>query len=344
MTDVAEKPLAISCPEPRTLELIFSPENLSALHARYRIVETTDAEFASLSDAILGEARYIIGQPPLSPETLARLTNLKAVLNVESNLLNNMPYDTVFSRGIHVLTTGGVFAVPVAEMGLALALNLARNVVDADLAFREGKELWGGDGNQSARLITGSDIGIIGFGDLGKALNRVLSGFRARIRVYDPWIPDAVLREAGVEPATLQSVMAESDFVFVVAAVTSENQSFLGERGFSSMRKGAAFILLSRADVVDFDALAKAVASGHIVAASDVFPEEPLPLDHPIRRLPGFIRSAHRAGALDHAFKKMGEMVLDDMTFMDKGLPPLRLRRAERETVARMRSKPVTKN
>lgn len=110
------------------------------------------------------------------------------------------------------------------------------------------------------------------------------------------------------------------------------------------MRPGAAFILLSRAGVVDFDALIAAVESGHIRAASDVFPEEPLPLGHPVRRLPGFLRSAHRAGALDIAFKRMGEMVLEDMELMDRSLPPMRCKRAERETVARMRSKPVTVN
>lgn len=338
------RPLVLSCPLPRTLDLIFTPQKLEKLHAHYRIVETTDEALPGLPDEILGEARYIIGQPPLTEETLARLKSLKSVLNVESNLLNNMPYDTVFSRGIHVLTTGQVFAMPVAELGLALALNLARGVIDADLGFRDGTELWGGDGNQSARLLTGADIGIVGYGDLGKALHRVLTGFRPRIRVFDPWIPEAVLMDAGVEPASLQTVMSESDFVFVVAAVTSENRAFLGEAGFATMRKGAAFILLSRADVVDFDALMKAVESGHIVAASDVWPEEPLPAGHPVRRMKGFVRSAHRAGALDVAFKKMGDMVLDDMEFMDKGLPPVRLRRAERETVARMRSKPVSVN
>ena len=339
-----EKPLVISCPAPRSLELIFSPEKLESLKNRYRIVEITDEDLPGLADDVLAEARYIIGQPPLSHADLARLKSLKAILNVESNLLNNMPYDEVFARGIHVVTTGAVFAVPVAEIGLGMALDLARGITDADLAFREGRELWGGEGNRSARLLTGADIGIIGFGDLGKALNRVLSGFRAKIRVYDPWLPDAILHEHGVEPADLGTVMRESDVVFVVAAVTSENRSFLGAEGFAMMRKGAAFILLSRADVVDFEALMKAVESGHILAASDVYPEEPLPAGHPVRKLKGFLRSAHRAGALDVAFKKMGEMVLDDMEFMDRGLPPMRLRRAERETVARMRSKPVSVN
>ena len=339
-----EKPLAISAPEPRTLDLIFSDEARRVLHDKYEIVEADPENIAGLGDAVLGKARYIIGQPPLSEETLARMTSLRCVLNVESNLINNMPYDVLFQRGIHVVTTGQVFAEPVAEIGLGFALSLARGIVDADVAFREGSELWGGEGNASARLIAGSEIGIVGFGDLGKALRRVLSGFRAKVRVFDPWQPKSILEENNVEAASLEDVLTKSDFVFVVAAVTSENKGFLGAEAFASMRKGAAFILLSRADVVDFDALMAAVASGHIVAASDVYPEEPLPLDHPVRKLKGFIRSAHRAGALDSAFTKMGDMVLEDMDLMDRGLPPMRCKRAERETVSRMRSKGVKIN
>ncbi|RVE87987.1 hydroxyacid dehydrogenase [Sinorhizobium meliloti] len=339
-----DRPLVISAPAPRTLDLIFTPDALERLHRRYRVIEADPENIAGLGSAVLSGARYIVGQPPLSADTLERMPRLRAVLNVESNLIDNMPYDVVFRRGIHVLTTGQVFAEPVAEMGLAMALNLARGIVDADVDFREGRERWGGEGNKSARLLSGSEIGIIGFGDLGKALNRVLSGFRAKIRVHDPWLPASVLLDAGVEPASLETVLAESDFLFVVAAVTSDNEGFLGAKAFAAMRPGAAFILLSRAGVVDFDALIAAVESGHIRAASDVFPEEPLPLGHPVRRLPGFLRSAHRAGALDIAFKRMGEMVLEDMELMDRSLPPMRCKRAERETVARMRSKPVTVN
>jgi phosphoglycerate dehydrogenase-like enzyme len=342
MTD--GRPLVISAPEPRSLDLIFRPDALARLRRDYEIVETTAPAVAALPADVLARARYIIGQPPISAETLDRLAGLRCVFNVETNLVDNMPYDTLFQRGIHVVTTGLVFAEPVAELGLALALDLARDVVDADLAFREGREKWGGDGNQTARLLSGSEIGIVGFGDLGRALNRVLSGFRARIRVFDPWLPASILRDAGVEPADLDTVLRESDTVFVVAAVTSENRAFLGADAFAAMRRGAAFILLSRADVVDFPALMAAVGSGHIVAASDVFPEEPLAVDHPVRRLPGFLRSAHRAGALDVVFKRMGDMVLEDMALMDRGLPPIRCKRAERETVRRMRSRPVTKN
>lgn len=341
---MSDAPVVISAPDPRSLDLIFTGTARVALHHGYRVIEADPLGIAALDDGVLAEVRYVIGQPPLSHAAFARMTALRAIFNVETNLIDNMPYEVLFERGIHVLTTGAVFAEPVAELGLALAIDLARDIVDADLAFRKGEELWGGDGNRRARLMSGSDVGIIGFGDLGKALNRLLSGFRARIRVHDPWLPPSILVEHGVTPASLDEVLADSDFVFVVAAVTSENGGFLGAEAFARMRQGAIFVLLSRAGIVDFSALMDAVASGRILAASDVFPEEPLAKNHPVRTLPGFLRSAHRAGALDVAFKRMGDMVLEDMALMDRGLPPMRCKRAERETVSRMRSKPVDRN
>ena len=260
------------------------------------------------------------------------------------NRFDNMPYDDVFRRGIHVVTTGAVFAQPVAEIGLGFALALLRDIHGADAAFRQGRELWGGAGNGQARLLSGAEVGIIGFGDLGRAVAKVLAGFQPRLRIHDPWLPASRIREAGAEPADLPSLLAGCDVVFCTAAVTAENRGFLGAAGFAAMRPGAAFILLSRADVVDFTALMAAVQAGHIRAASDVFPEEPLPADHPVRSIDGFLLSAHRAGALDLAFKRMGEMVWEDLGLLEQGLPPQVCKRAERETVARMRSRPVTVN
>lgn len=341
---MTDKPLILSCPLPRSLPLIFTPDRLADLHSRYRVVETTDDALADLPDTTLSQVRYILGQPPLSPETVARLSSLRCIFNVESNLLNNMPYDLLFQRGIHVVTTGAVFAEPVAEIGLGFALSLLRGVHTADADFAAGREQWGGDGNNGARLLSGAQVGIIGFGDLGRALARVLTGFRPVLRIHDPWLPPSRIVDAGATPADLPTLLAHSDVVFVTAAVTSENRAFLGAEAFAAMRPGTAFILLSRADVVDFPAMLDAVARGHIQAATDVWPEEPVPANDPARQLPGLLKSAHRAGALDIAFKRMGEMVWEDLALIDRGLPPVVCKRAERETVARMRSRPVAKN
>ena len=341
---MSDRPVVIAAPEPRTLDLIFRPERLAELHAAYEVHETAADLLAELPDAVLRAARYVIGQPPIDERLLARMERLACVFNVEGNLFLNMPYPSLFERGIHVVTTMEVFARPVAEIGLGLALDLMRGITDADLAFREGREAWGLEGNGRARLLTGADVGLIGFGGIGRSLLPLLLPFRPRLRIHDPWLPPSIIAEAGAEPASLDAVLGESDVVFVLAAVTDENEGFLGAEAFARMRPGAAFVLLSRAGVVDFDALMEAVRRGHIVAASDVFPDEPVPADHPVRRLPGFLRSAHRAGALDVAFKAMGDMVLEDMALLDRGLPPARCKRAERETVARMRSKPVEKS
>jgi phosphoglycerate dehydrogenase-like enzyme len=338
------RPLVISIPEPRSLDLIFTPDDLAELKRNYRIVEGEGESAAAVLKNNIAEASFIIGQPPLPRTLLEKAAKLKAIFNVETNLLDNMDYAWCFEHGIHVLTTGRVFALPVAEIGLGMALALERGICAADRAFRQGKELWGGDGNADARLMSGADVGFIGFGDLGRALHRLLAGFRPRIRVFDPWLPPSLLVEWGVEPASLDQVLTASQIIFTVASVTSENGGFLGADEFAKMRQGTSFVLLSRAAVVDFEALMAAVRRGHIRAATDVFPHEPLSPDHPVRTIEGFVLSAHRAGALDIAFKQMGRMVLDDMALMARGLAPATCKRAERETVSRMRSKPVTRN
>lgn len=338
---MAERPVILSAPDPRSLDMIFTDAARRRLHDRYEVIEAAPDDVAGLPADVLARVDYVLGQPPIPPSTLAAMPRLRAVLNVEGNLYPNMPYDEVFARGIHVLTTMEVFAQPVAEIGLAFALNLLRQVPQADRAFETGDELYGFDGNRAARLLGGSDVGMIGFGALGRALNRVLAGFGTTIRVHDPWLPPSLISDHGCIPAGLDEVLAGSDVIFCVAAVTGQNEGFLGAAHFAAMRPGAAFVLLSRAGVVDFDALMEAVRSGHIVAASDVFPQEPLPADHPVRKMTGFLRSGHRAGAMDVVMKRMGDMVLEDMDLMDRGLPPLRCKRANRETAALMRSKPV---
>ncbi len=336
-----DRPLVLACPAPRTLPLIFAEPRLRELLDRYDVVETTEERLPDLPEETLAEARYLIGQPAISEALLDRMAALRCVFNVEGNLLPNMPYEAAFRRGIHVVTTAGVFAEPVAEAGLGMALCLARDLHEAHADFRAGRERWGGEGNEGARLLSGSTVGIVGMGTLGQAVARLLAGFRPRLLAHDPWQAASVTRGFGAEPVALDALLSESETVFVTAAATDENQGFLGAEAFARLRPGAALVLLSRASVVDLPALMEAVAEGRIRAASDVWPEEPMPPDHPVRSLPGFLLSAHRAGALDLAFRRMGEMVLEDMALMDRGLPPQACKRAERETAARLRSMPV---
>lgn len=333
--------LVLFDPFPRSRQLIFTEALWQRLIGRARVVAHEDGRMpAEMIDRHIGDAEIIIGQTDLPAERIEAAPRLRAVINVEGNFLPNVDYAACFRRGIQVLAVAPAFAAPVAEMGLALALDLARGVTAADRAFRSGEERYGLAGNHQAFTLAGCDIGLVGFGNLGRALLPLLEPFRPRIRVFDPWLPEGYLREFGVIPASLDEVLRASRVVFILAGVTAENRGMIGEQELALMRHGAALVLLSRADVVDWSALMRATADGRIRAATDVFPEEPMAADDPVRRNPNLLLSAHRAGGLREAFHRIGEMVVDDALLILAGLPPVRLQAARLETVARLRSKP----
>jgi phosphoglycerate dehydrogenase-like enzyme len=336
------KPKALVDPHPRTLALLFDPDDLKKLKSLVRMTAWEGGRMpAAMVEKHLADATILIGQPDLSRERLVRATQLKAVINVEGNPQPNVDYECCFERGIHVLNVGVAFGTAVAEMALGMALASIRGIPEGDRLFRRGKEVYGRFSNQESFLLSGAEVGFVGFGNLGRALLKLLQPFQCNIRVYDPWLPDRWLAEAGMEPARLETVLRRSRVLFVLAGATSENRAMLGAPQLALLPRGACVVLVSRASLVDFDALTRKLVAGDIRAAVDVLPEEPFPKSHPIRRLPNVILSAHRAGSLSSAYRLMGEMIVDDVGQILKGLPPIRLQRMERETVARMRSMPV---
>jgi phosphoglycerate dehydrogenase-like enzyme len=337
------KPRIIIDPQPRTVDLIFDAK------ARRKLFQLADLTVfdsgpmpIEMFDRTLPQAEIIIGQSDLPRERLERGEKLRAIFNVEGNFLPNIDYGYCFSRGIRVLVASPAFAVPVAEMALAFALDLARGVSKSDRAFREREEKYGLESNQGCFLFTGCRAGIVGFGDLARAFRPLLRPFRCQVKVYDPWLPEREILHNDCAPASLDEVLSSSDAVFVFASVTAENQGFLGERELSLIRPGGLFVLMSRAGVVDFEALAAVAGSRHLKVATDVFPEEPFPKDHPIRDLPDVILSAHRSGGIQEAFTEIGNMVSSDVELLLRGLPPVSCRVAQPETVSRLRSKAVT--
>ncbi|MCD2178099.1 hydroxyacid dehydrogenase [Rhizobium sp. C1] len=331
-------------PAPRTAAEMFSNEDFSAFMGGYDVVTYDGGDRDAFYDAHLPDCNILVSQQPMGADRLAKASNLKAIFNVETNFLPNIDYEACFQRGIHVLAPSGVFALAVAEMGLGMAISLARGIHSEHARFLDGTERYGLEGNGDAELLTGSQFGFIGFGDLGKALQALLPAFRpAAVRVFDPWLPDGHLARLGVQPASLDEVLTKSRFVFVVASITTENQHLLNRDKLSLMQPGASLILLSRAAVLDFDALAEIVSTGRIRVATDVFPQEPVPSGDTLRALPNVLFSPHRAGALNSALQEIGKRVLEDVDLISRGLPPVSCRRAERETVMRMRSKPVDK-
>jgi phosphoglycerate dehydrogenase-like enzyme len=337
------KPAIIVDPHPRTMNLIFDRRTQSKLSELADLTVFDEGPMpAEVLENALPKAEIIIGQSDLPRERLERAGKLRAIFNVEGNFLPNIDYDYCFSRGIRVLVASPAFALPVAEMALAFALDLARGVSKNDRAFHQGKEIYGLESNRDCFLFTGSHVGIIGFGDLGRAFRPMVRPFRCPVKVYDPWLPEREIVNNDCAAASLDEVLSTSDAIFVFASVTTENQGFLGARELSLIRPGGLFVLMSRAGVVDFEALTAAVKSGHLKVATDVFPEEPLSKDHPIRDLPDVILSAHRSGGIQEAFTEIGNLVVSDMELLLRDLPPFSCRVAQPETVKRFRSKAVT--
>lgn len=331
-------------PDPRAAQDIFTPADQQKFLSSYDVVTWQGEDRDGFYRQHLPDAEVVISQQPMEKVRLDLAPKLRCIINVETNFLPNVDYEACFQRGIHVIAPSSVFAAPVAEIGLGMALSLARGIHTGHGDFIAGRELYGLDGNHEAELLAGADVGFVGFGDLGRALHKLLAGFQPRIRAFDPWLPNGVLERFGVIPASLDEVLSKSRFVFVVATITTENAHLLNAEKLALMQKGAKLLLLSRAAVADFAALKEFAGSGCIQVATDVFPEEPVAANDPIRQVPNILFSAHRAGALTSALQNIGKLVLEDLGQAARGLPPIACKRAERETVMRLRSKPIDKS
>lgn len=338
----ADRPVVILQPAPQRVDRIFTASARMELESSFRVVDLEDDLDPAAFDAVLPEAFAIIGQPELPAARLARAGKLKAVCNVEGNFFPNVDYPTAFAQGIHVLGCGPAYAQAVAEFALGLALDTCRGISREDRAFRTGTERYVSAGNADAVLLRGARVGLIGYGNLGRALRPLLDAFDVDLCVYDPWLPDRALADWGLVPASLDDLLQRSQVVFVLATVTADSEHLLGATELAQLPDGARLILVSRAAVVDYDALWAELAAGRLFAGVDVWPLEPVPTDDPYRWLDNLVFSGHRAGGIPQAFAQIGEMVVDDLRQIARGLPPARMQVAAPELVGRYRNRPVT--
>ncbi len=337
------KPLVLLKPAPQSKERIFSAGAWERFTRSFEVVDL-EAPEASEGDLerLLPQAFAVVGQPDLPAALLETAPDLRAVVNVEGNFFPNVDYPTAFRNGVRVLGCGTAYAQAVAEHALGLALDVARGISREDRAARRGEERYVAAGTGDSILLSRAPIGLVGFGNLGRALRPLLATFTQELRVFDPWLPTAVLEEAGVLPASLEETLSRSTVVFVLATVTAESEHLLDARMLDLLPDGARLVLVSRAAVTDYDALLERVEAGRLLAAIDVWPDEPLPADSPWRRQEGVIISPHRAGGIPQAFLTIGDMVVDDLELLARGLPPVRLQVAAPELVGRYRNRPVT--
>lgn len=333
------KPTIILDPYFRKMANLFTAQDLARLNAAAEVVWGKDEQMPeSEIDAVRGEVIALITGWWRQGD-VARFPNLRAILEVGGGFPSpaSLDYPACFARGISVLSCAPAFGPAVAEMGLGLALAAARQIAWTDRAFRGGEPHWSHTDfvTEIGEPFTlyGKQVGFIGFGGLARALKPLLDPFGCPIQVYDPWLPEAVLREQGVTPASLDALLATSKIIFVLAVPSAGNKGMLDREKLALIRPDAVFVLLSRSHLVDFDALTEMVLAGRFRAAVDVFPEEPLPKDHPIRQAQHAVLSSHRAGAIGEGLLNIGHLVAQDIEAVCQGRPPQAMQLATPEFI-----------
>ena len=338
------KLIVITDPYPRTLDLIFTKKKLKEMKSKYKTITAPKINKKKFYEDNIHKATFIMGQPNLDKKLLSKAKKLKAIINVESNFMDNMDYDYCFRNDIHVLATSPVFSKPVAEIALGMTLSLLRNIHNAHSDFIKGQEKYGLESNLQTSLLSEKKVGLLGFGDLAKSLYPLLLPFTKDINVYDPWIPQKKIKQLGFNSMSLNEMFKKCEIIYVLAAVTTKNKNLIDKKLLNKMKSNSLFILMSRAAVVNFKDLIKRLKKGDIFAATDVFPEEPVSKKDPIRKVKNILFSAHRAGALESAFFNMGNIVLKDMNLIAKNLQPKFCKAAQPKTVGLLASKPVAIN
>ncbi|MBI3957336.1 MAG: hydroxyacid dehydrogenase [Chloroflexi bacterium] len=333
------KPKILLDPHSRKSEWLFAPEEWQRLTDLAEIIWGKDDPIPPESFASVAAELTAIVTCGWRFGPLDALPRLRAILEVGGSHPSPrlLDYTACFQRGIRVLSCAPAFGPVVAEMALGLAIAAGRGIVEGDRLMRSGEERYSRAGNQDAFTLYGKRVGFIGYGGLAHSLQPLLAPFGCEFLAYDPWLPASYIQRQGVTPIGLDTLLSTCRVIFVLAVPSQENRGLIDRRRLELIQPDATFLLISRAYLVDFDALVELVNQGRFRVAIDVYPDEPVPPDHPVRRSHNTILSSHRAGHVPEDFRAIGRMVVDDLEAILHGLPPAEMQSAQPELVGRLR-------
>lgn len=287
----------------------FDPHSLAKLRTlmdtQYASIRETRKILrgADLVAALDGRQVFVTEVDIVEAEVLSKLPDLRVVVACRGNAVN-VDVEACTAFGIPVLFTPGRNAVAVADLTVGFMLALARKLVPA-AQFLKDPEATAGNPAILAKAYTslqGSElwhktIGLVGLGAVGRMVAQRLQGFGARLLAADPCASPEAAALAGVELVSPETLLAESDFVSLHAAVTAATRNMFGAAQFAQMKPGACFINTARAQLVDEIALLDALDKGTLAgAALDTFLEEPPGFDHPLVQHRNVISTPHIAG------------------------------------------------
>ena len=231
--------------------------------------------------AIIGEFDGMIaGDDPLTARVLAHAGRMR-IISKWGIGIDGIDLEAAKEAGIPVTNTPGVFGDDVADVAAGYIVMLARQLHRIDASVRSG-----GWFKHEGIALTGKTLGIVGFGSIGQAVARRGQGFGMTVMAQDvaPTAKNAG-DTMGVAVVPLEELLADSDFVVLCTPLTPDTHHLIDERTLSLMRNGTFLVNVARGPLVDETALVAALDSGRIAAAAlDVFEEEPLAADHPLRR------------------------------------------------------------
>lgn len=252
-----------------------------------RVNRNPDIKSADMPALLDGAEIVVIDHTELPTAVAKRCTGLKHVVFLGTGARSYMNPDELADLGITVHLIKGYGDTAVAECAIALMWAAARGIAEMDREIRAGNWL-GKDGMQ----LTGKTLGLIGFGGIAAEVARIALGSGMKVIAWNR----SPKQFAGVEFVSIEALLAQSDMVSLHLLLNDETRGFLSRERIKAMRPGVILINTARGAVVDEAAMIEALKSGHIRHAGlDVFNFEPLPVDHPLTKIPNVTLSAHSA-------------------------------------------------
>lgn len=288
---------------------------------RFELVRSTGLSGAELASALAGvDAVIVRSETRLTADVLPPAGRLRVIGRAGVGV-DNIDVAAATARGVAVMNAPAGNTVSAAELTLALLLAAVRRVAEGDRALREGR--WD-RGSFKGVELSGRTLGLVGAGRIGSAVAQRARAFGMSVIASDPFLPPERAQALGIEPVELDELLGRADVISLHVPLTEATRGLIGEAELARMKKGAVIVNAARGGVVDEHALARSLADGHTGAAAlDVFEDEPLPVDHPLRSAPRLVMTPHLGASTSEAQHnvavEIAEAVRDALLLGDLG-------------------------
>jgi D-3-phosphoglycerate dehydrogenase / 2-oxoglutarate reductase len=285
--------------------------------------KTSYNEIGEMEPDLPGTQAIIMwGSPVLEAEHLRKTGGLRFMGQINST---KRTVQACLDLSIPISETRACWSPAVAEMALLLALDGLRRVSEYHCAMRTGVEAWVNDFpadiDARERQLTGRRVGLVGFGGIGQRLAELLQPFHVDLMTYDPYIPEAVIQEHGARRTDLDELVSSSEVLVLCATNQESARGLLNRQRINALAKDAVLVNIGRSMLVDMPALEERLRRGDLVAMLDVFDQEPLQADSPLRSLPNTYLTPHRAGGLMESVERALDWLTGDLQACLEGRP-----------------------